>query len=299
MLGKRKREIAVAPRRRPRISTGDEDSNPTTSADASHDVFRKYFESAFEPLPDSKTAASLHSEGDDGSGSEGAGASPAGDEDNNSMSEESAWEGLSDTDQQDEEVVVVEHNSIAQDLQDLESHKEQYKTFMSTKPPKDSQRATKKPPEKMIGEDDALEAQNLKHDLDLQRLLRESHLLEQAKSSSMPGAERHKAIDMRMKSLGSKDSLFHQKSMPRSHRVGIVTKAASREALRRKEAKENGIILEKPSGESRPTNRRERGVDVPAVGRFRSGTLKLSRKDVLDIQRSGGGGGHNARRKRH
>jgi len=151
----------------------------------------------------------------------------------------------------------------------------------------------------MIGEDDALEAQNLKHDLDLQRLLRESHLLEQAKSSSMPGAERHKAIDMQMKSLGSKDSLFHQKSMPRSHRVGIVTKAASREALRRKEAKENGIILEKPSGESRPTNRRERGVDVPAVGRFRSGTLKLSRKDVLDIQRSGGGGGHNARRKRH
>jgi len=130
MLGKRKREIAVAPRRRPRISTGDEDSNPTTSADASHDVFRKYFESAFEPLPDSKTAASLHSEGDDGSGSEGAGASPAGDEDNNSMSEESAWEGLSDTDQQDAEVVVVEHNSIAQDLQDLESHKEQYKTFM-------------------------------------------------------------------------------------------------------------------------------------------------------------------------
>ncbi|KIW48113.1 uncharacterized protein PV06_00732 [Exophiala oligosperma] len=298
MLGKRKREVAVAPRRRERISTDDENPTPTTSADASQDLFRKYFESAFEPLPESKMKPSSHPEGDDESESEG---EDLEDENSEATSEESAWEGLSDAGQQDAEVVVVvEHNATAQDAEELDSHKRQYKSFMSSKPPKDLQRATKKTPDKAaVGEDDALEAQNLKHDLDLQRLLKESHLLEQAKSSTMPGAERHKAIDMRMRSLGSKDSLFHQKNMPRSHRVGIVTKATSREALRRKEAKENGIILEKPSGEARATNRRERGVDNPAVGRFRSGTLKLSRKDVLDIQGSSRGGGRNTRQKRH
>lgn len=136
-------------------------------------------------------------------------------------------------------------------------------------------------------EEDGAEALNLKHDLDLQRLLKESHLLEQAKSASTPGSHRHKALDMRMQSLGSKESLFHQENMPLSHRKGIVAKATSREAMRRKEAKENGIILEKPSGKARSTTRRERGVDAPAVGKFRGGTLKLSKKDVLDIQGSG------------
>jgi len=107
---------------------------------------------------------------------------------------------------------------------------------------------------------------------------------------------------MRIQSLGSKESLFTQEKMPLSHRRGIAAKAASRQALRRKEAKENGIILEKASssngsssitGKSRGKSsgvRRERAVDVPAVGRFRGGTLKLSRHDVLDIQGSGQSG---------
>lgn len=135
---------------------------------------------------------------------------------------------------------------------------------------------------------------NLKHDLDLQRLLKESHLLEQARASSTVGNHRHKAIDMRMQSLGSKGSLFHQENMPLAHRRGILAKATAREKSRRKEAQENGIILEKAVTKSRTKDsRRDRGVDVPAVGKFRHGTLRLSKKDVLDIQgppRSGRGG---------
>ena len=140
---------------------------------------------------------------------------------------------------------------------------------------------------------------NLKHDIDLQRLLKESHLLEQAKASSTPGSHRHKAVDMRMQSLGSKGSMFHQEKMPLAHRKGILAKSAGQEAIRRKEAQENGIILERASGKSRPDEgRRERGVDVPAVGKFRGGTLKLSKKDILDIQgpdRSGGRGKRSRR----
>lgn len=127
MLGKRKREVAVAPRRRERISTDDENPTPTTSADASQDLFRKYFESAFEPLPESKMKPSSHPEGDE-SESEG---EDLEDENSEATSEESAWEGLSDAGQQDAEVVVVvEHNATAQDAEELDSRKRQYKSFM-------------------------------------------------------------------------------------------------------------------------------------------------------------------------
>ena len=82
--------------------------------------------------------------------------------------------------------------------------------------------------------------------------------------------------------------------MPIAHRKGIVAKAASREASRRKEAVENGIILERVKMAAKPEQRRERGVDAPGVGKFRGGTLKLSKGDVKAIegpkQRMGGKG---------
>lgn len=96
---------------------------------------------------------------------------------------------------------------------------------------------------------------------------------------------------MRLQALGAKESLFLQKKMPVAHRVGIVKKADMKEARRRHEAKENGVILEKVSMSSKSKKgakdkggRRERGVDAPVVGRFSGGTLKLSRKDVASIQ---------------
>lgn len=82
--------------------------------------------------------------------------------------------------------------------------------------------------------------------------------------------------------------------MPIAHRKGIVAKAAGREATRRKEAVENGIILEKAKLAARPEQRRERGIAAPGVGKFRGGTLKLSSRDVKSIegpkQRMGGKG---------
>jgi hypothetical protein len=87
-----------------------------------------------------------------------------------------------------------------------------------------------------------------------------------------------------MQSLGSNNSLFEQQKMPMSHRVGIKGKAMKREASRRREAKENGIILEKPNFKSKNAlKKRERGVGVPAVGKFIAGTLKLSNRDVMSI----------------
>lgn len=91
-----------------------------------------------------------------------------------------------------------------------------------------------------------------------------------------------------------------------THRRGIVAKQEEKESRRRKEAKENGIILEKVKmGRKASDGRRERGVGAPAIGKFSGGTLKLSKKDIFDIEgpkRSavgkGAAGGKKARGRR-
>lgn len=137
-----------------------------------------------------------------------------------------------------------------------------------------------------IDDDDASEAANLKKDLALQRLLAESHLLESSSNPTLSGKNRHKATDLRLQALGSKTSIFKQEKMPITHRKGIVAKETEREEKRRREARENGIILEKAKMKARKGNdgKRDRGVGAPVVGKFSGGTLKLSKKDIHDIE---------------
>ena len=72
--------------------------------------------------------------------------------------------------------------------------------------------------------------------------------------------------------------------MPLAERKGISAKKAQRDIVRRQEAKENGIILEKAvKAKRRFDTKRQRGIGAPAVGKFRGGMLKLSKKDVADI----------------
>lgn len=74
--------------------------------------------------------------------------------------------------------------------------------------------------------------------------------------------------------------------MPKAQRIGIQSKAAKREETRRRDARENGVILEKPTFKQKRNNkekRRERGVDAPAVGKFAGGTLRLSKQDLASI----------------
>lgn len=90
-----------------------------------------------------------------------------------------------------------------------------------------------------------------------------------------------------MKTLGSKDSFLQQKKMPMSHRKGMIAKASEREDRRRRDAKENGVILEKakPSRKKDAQPRRERGVGGPSIGKYKGGTLSLSKRDVASIKR--------------
>lgn len=159
-----------------------------------------------------------------------------------------------------------------------------------------------KPDTKEESEDDPADADNLKHDLALQRLLKESHLLDSAAELAPTGKNRLKALDLRMQSLGAKTSLYdQQKRRPTAHRRGINAKAASKEDKRRREAKENGIVLEKPSKVTKSSNsgRRDRGIGGSSIGKFSGGTLNLSKQDLSSMQssksRSGKGKGKGKR----
>ena len=138
-------------------------------------------------------------------------------------------------------------------------------------------------------EEDELETRNLKHDVDLQRLLKESHLFERG-SQSMPvvgsatGKQRHRATDLRMRDLGAGTGSGGRESMPMAHRKGIEGKKKEKEGKRREEAREHGIVLEKKQRKATREGKRERAVDAPGLGRFRGGTLTLSKRDVKGMQ---------------
>ncbi|KAL1957697.1 hypothetical protein VTO42DRAFT_5674 [Malbranchea cinnamomea] len=268
MLGKRKREVAVVSRQ----TTKDEEPAFLPPAPDAHELLRKHFEAHFEPLdlppiakksePEESTAAPT----EDG--------------------EDSDWDGISDKDNGAVEPEIVDYTTLnPEPSKDDEIEKIFRKEFMSAKPPTSVNNPKPKPRNKESdGEDDGTDAANLKNDLALQRLLKESHLLDSAYELNPTGKNRHRALDIRMQSLGSTTSLYKQKNMPMSHRKGIEAKAEYKEKKRRQEARENGIILEKPAPKKSNKNvRRERGIGGPAVGKFVGGTLKLSKRDVADI----------------
>jgi len=157
---------------------------------------------------------------------------------------------------------------------------------------------------------------NLQNDLALQRLLKESHLLDAntfsangSGSSAPEGAARLRALDMRIRDLGGKKSHMEQERMPIAFRKGMVAKAGQREDKRRTEAKENGIILERfgaksaggGAGSATRGGGKERkrggvvGIGGPDVGTYRGATLRLSKNDIKGIEGSGKRGGKGGR----
>ncbi|KAI2639602.1 hypothetical protein GGS26DRAFT_274850 [Hypomontagnella submonticulosa] len=273
-------------------------------------IFRRHFEAQFAPLepsdPVSKAVPTSEPEDlrSDDDGSEGSWDGISGSESEADSESETTPPSIST-------VEVVSHTSALPSLSNDPLSKRESKAYLSSRVPSSSLDATPSAAttkRKAAGDEDAPSL--LKNDLALQRLLSESHLFSgQAQggeaSTEHAGRNRHLATDLRLAALGSKTSIFKQAKMPMSHRKGIVAAATSREAKRRKEARENGIILERPTagvGKGKPKMRkRERAVDAPAVGRLRNGMLKLSKKDIADIQGDGrgsrGGGGGKRRRR--
>ncbi|KAI6891536.1 hypothetical protein KC318_g15553 [Hortaea werneckii] len=216
------------------------DSNHSNSDD--DDIrarFQKAFEAKFKPLEvNQKPQKDAALEQNDAQEEE---------QDDQDDPEDSDWSGFSEGEEEDG-VEVVSH-AEAKPNDDV-ARQRGAKSFMSSKPPSSNEKPSKmaKQP-KDNPEDDASESANLKHDLALQRLLKESHLLDPSSfdgtNTAPEGKSRLKALDMRLQDLGAKKGTLEQEKMPLSHRKGIKAKAANREVARRKDAAENGIILEK------------------------------------------------------
>ncbi|KAJ5728235.1 hypothetical protein N7493_004565 [Penicillium malachiteum] len=290
MPGKRNKDTSVVSR------SSKSEETTTQPADNAQDIFRKYFEAQFQPLDlPSKSADDSDSNDDADEDDEDF------EKDDDSNPENEDWDGVSDEDEDMPQVEVVEHKD-AQLTGDEIMDKKARKAFMSGKLPSldAPNKKPEQPPTKEEQQDDAV---NLKHDLALQRLLRESHLLEDASDLDPTGKNRLKALDLRMQSLGAKTSLYSQQKMPSSHRKGIKAKAASKESKRRLEAKENGIILERPSKVTKSSSgKRDRGIGGSSIGKFSGGTLNLSKQDLHSMKsapsrsgRGGRGGGRGGR----
>ena len=67
-------------------------------------------------------------------------------------------------------------------------------------------------------------------------------------------------------------------------RKGMVAAADARETKRRREAKENGIILEREARKKNKKRARREEIDRPGVGRMRGAELRISESDVRSIE---------------
>ncbi|KAH7417600.1 hypothetical protein BKA64DRAFT_592282 [Cadophora sp. MPI-SDFR-AT-0126] len=282
-LGKRKR---AAYRKEPAHRAESEDAEPE-QLDA-QEIFRRHFEAQFKPLPVVKKDIVMEEAPQEES------------------EENSDWDGISESEENG--IQVVEHRDALSGMAAMS--KEELKSFMSSKIPRNVPTISLRDASGgKIDDEDASEAANLKKDLALQRLLAESHLLESSKNPTISGNNRHKANDLRLQALGSKESILRQEKMPMSHRKGIISKQSEKETKRRSEARENGIILERAKmAKKSSAGKRDRGIGAPGVGRFSGGTLTLSKKDIYDIEgpkrtpstrgRGGRGGGGRGKGKR-
>lgn len=277
-LGKRKR---ISREELEQSSRGSSPSSSSQNSDGEdmQALFRKAFEAKFAPLdiePVKTNAQKMEEPAED-------------------LEEESDWSGISsENDESSNGVQVFDHSSTYQPH--TKASKSEMRAFMSAKPPSLSATASARPAPKPTKEDDSVESAHMKNDLELQKLLRESHLL----SSNAPtystrtgntretNDARHKLTDLHIQSLGAKKSIFAQKSMPMSHRKGINAKTRMRDEKRRAEAKENGITLEREQKVRKIAGKRDRGVGAPSVGKFKGGTLTLSKKDLRGLTSTSG-----------
>ncbi|RMZ09911.1 hypothetical protein D0862_03432 [Hortaea werneckii] len=269
--------MAISTGKRKRRDDVEDANNSNSDDDDIRARFQKAFEAKFKPLevnqkPQKDAALEQDVVQED-------------DQDDSDDLNDSDWSGISE---EEDGVEVISHAEAKPS--DNMARQRGAKSFMSSKPPSSNEKPSKtaKQP-KDNPEEDASESANLKHDLALQRLLKESHLLDPSSfdgtNTAPEGKSRLKALDMRLQDLGAKKGTLEQEKMPLSHRKGIKAKAANREVARRKDAAENGIILEKAKATKGAERRRERGVGAPSVGKFKGGTLQLSSRDVKSMER--------------
>lgn len=155
-----------------------------------------------------------------------------------------------------------------------------YKSFMSGKVPKPGAANVKKValhPEE--GEAPSDSEDDLKKDKELQKLLRESHLLHEQGGDSLEttGKIRQKAIKNQLILNGA--SKEKQRKMPIGMRKGIEAAATRREGAADKYNKDNGIITARKVV---PIVKKKNNKTLHElnVGKYKNGKLTISRREI-------------------
>ncbi|SPO00503.1 uncharacterized protein DNG_03251 [Cephalotrichum gorgonifer] len=281
----------------------------TTPTDAEEEaaraIFRKHFEAQFEPLPQksSKAEKKAHDEDEDDEDFDGdSGSDSDGDEDDGDSSGEDGeeWGGISDDDEPEPAVEVVDYSASATSNTALLGKRE-HKAFMSSRPPSHHESESKRTAASTTPASDYPEDARtlLAQDLELHRLITESHLLDPtSKLHSKPFTEgriRMHTTDLRITSLApGSASILKQKKMPMSMRKGIESTKTRKEETRRREARENGVILERKGGDAAGPGKRAGGkkrggprLDMPGIGRLKGAELTLSDRDIRGMESGG------------
>lgn len=240
----------------------------------------------------------------------------------------------SDFESEADEVEVVDYSkplpsSSTLAAQNATMTKREMRAYLSSRPPDSTltgTTSTSKTSRRTEGDDDPQNEDSkslLANDLALQRLISESHILSASNPFNSIGSRgassadvraftegriRKRTTDLRLQKLGSKESIFTQRKMPMNMRKGILAARESREEKRRREARENGIILERAQDKSGKKSARKskkgRGdvdVDMPGMGKFKNGELRLSKREVKAVEMEGmrmDNGGKRKRRRR-
>ncbi|KAK3302163.1 uncharacterized protein B0T15DRAFT_294836 [Chaetomium strumarium] len=288
-----------------------------TSVDA-QEILKRHFEARFKPLAIAAAHAAPRRPANDPGTDDSDGSQDDDDSDADAGESDSEWSGISDSGNTDEDeddtetpvIEVVDHTSEASAAAIAKMSKQELKAYLSSRPPDPSRPAAqatasaKKAPSDQDQPEDS--AAFLANDLALQRLIAESHILSAAGANPSHWQSEHaagtaanmrafaagrtarKTTDMRVQALGAKESVLAQAKMPMSMRKGIVSAAAEREAKRRREARENGIILEREGKKATPKKRGrgDRPVDLPAVGKMRGAELRVSAREARAIAAS-------------
>lgn len=131
------------------------------------------------------------------------------------------------------------------------------------------------------------ERENLKDDIALQRLLRESNILAEYNDSDDPGRLRRRTLDSRISHLGGKE--VPKGNIPLRIQKGIETAKIRRQAKGEREAKEAGLVLPKKR-KTKAGKTRERGLNTKSgVGKFKNGWLQVSEREIRRINNAGSG----------
>lgn len=207
-----------------------------------------------------------------------------------SSDEEYKFDNLSDSDASDGPITVTHDDNILNTSQPIMTKSQRRKFMTSGAPGDDTQ---------LMGGNTNTEgekSEDLKNDLELQRLIEESHILHEGQQYSGAdisgatdpmdtiGKSRLKVMNARLSKAGAKQKTAR---IPQAMSVGIRDKAAERQRKYKEEARNAGIIIAKDRHAKSKNTTRDKGLKINSVGKASQYGIHVSAADIARLTSKG------------